>query len=40
MLDEYRAYIFSGHILDTLLGNPRAEKDLFDHRTQYTEREV
>jgi len=33
MIKEYRAYVFSGHILDTLLGNPRKEEDLVDFRT-------
>ena len=32
MLDEYSEYIFSGHILDMLLGRIRPEKDLWDHR--------
>lgn len=32
MLDEYLEYIFSGHILDMLLGRIRPEKDLWDHR--------
>lgn len=32
MLDEYWSYIWSGHILDTLVGKPRAEDDLVDHR--------
>ena len=33
MIKEYRAYVFGGHILDTLLGNPRKEEDLVDYRT-------
>lgn len=32
MLDEYSEYIFSGHILDMLLGRIRSEEDLWDHR--------
>jgi hypothetical protein len=32
MLDEYWAYIFSGHIIDTLVGNVRKEEDLMDYR--------
>ena len=32
MLDEYSEYIFSGHIIDTLLGRIRPEEDLYDHR--------
>ena len=32
MLDEYSEYIFSGHILDMLLGRIRPEEDLWDHR--------
>ena len=33
MLSEYRAYVFGGHIWDTLVGNIRKEKDLVDFRT-------
>ena len=32
MLDEYRAYVTGGHIIDTLLGRPRHEEDLRDFR--------
>lgn len=32
MLDEYSEYLFSGHILDMLLGRIRPEEDLWDHR--------
>ena len=32
MLDEYWSYIWSGHILDTLVGKLRSEEDLVDHR--------
>ena len=32
MIKEYSEYIWNGHIIDTLLGNYRAEKDLWDHR--------
>ena len=32
MLDEYSEYIFSGHILDMLLGRIRPEEDLYDYR--------
>ncbi len=32
MLDEYSEYLFSGHILDMLLGRLRSEEDLWDHR--------
>jgi hypothetical protein len=32
MINEYDEYIFSGHIIDTLLGRPRSEEDLWDHR--------
>jgi hypothetical protein len=28
MINEYDEYIFSGHIIDTLLGRPRSEEDL------------
>jgi hypothetical protein len=33
MLDEYRSYIFGGHVWDTLVGNIRKEEDLVDYRT-------
>ena len=33
MLDEYRSYIFGGHIWDTLVGNTRKEEDMVDYRT-------
>jgi hypothetical protein len=33
MLDEYNCYVWSGHILDTLVGNRRKEEDLIDYRT-------
>lgn len=32
MLDEYWEYIWSWHIIDTLVGNYRKEEDLWDHR--------
>ena len=32
MIDEYWEYIWNWHIFDTLLGNYREEKDLWDHR--------
>ena len=32
MLEEYSEYIFSGHLLDMLLGRIRPEEDLWDHR--------
>lgn len=32
MLDEYSEYIFSGHIIDSLLGRIRPDDDLYDHR--------
>ena len=32
MIHEYRAYVFGGHFLDTLLGKTRAEIDLVDYR--------
>lgn len=32
MIDEYVAYVHSGHIIDTLVGNYRKEEDLFDFR--------
>lgn len=32
MIDEYKAYVHSGHIIDTLLGNYRKEEDLVDFR--------
>jgi len=30
--DEYKAYVFSGHICDTILSIPRAEEDMIDFR--------
>ena len=33
MLDEYRSYIFGGHVWDTLVGNTRKEEDMVDYRT-------
>jgi hypothetical protein len=33
MLDEYKCYVWSGHIIDTLVGNTRREEDLVDYRT-------
>lgn len=33
MLDEYRSYIWGGHIWDTLVGNTRKEEDMVDYRT-------
>lgn len=32
MKNEYINYIFSGHIVDFLIGNERPDEDLFDHR--------
>ena len=32
LLDEYSEYLFSGHLLDMLLGRIRSEEDLWDHR--------
>ena len=32
MLEEYSEYIFSGHIIDSLLGRIRPDDDLYDHR--------
>ena len=32
MLEEYSEYILSGHVIDTLLGKVRSDKDLWDHR--------
>ena len=32
MLAEYSEYIWNWHIIDMLMGNLRAEKDLWDHR--------
>ena len=32
MLDEYWEYVFSGHVMDTLVGNVRPNADLYDHR--------
>lgn len=32
MLEEYTEYILSGHVIDTLLGKVRPDKDLWDHR--------
>ena len=32
MIEEYWEYIWSWHILDTLVGNYRPEEDLWDHR--------
>jgi len=33
MLQEYRAYVFGGHLLKTALNIPRAEEDMVDYRT-------
>lgn len=33
MLDEYRCYIHSGHLINTLLGIPRPKSDFIDYRT-------
>ena len=33
MLKEYNAYVFGGHLLKTICGVPRAEKDMVDYRT-------
>ena len=33
MLDEYKSYIWGGHMIDTLLNNYRTEEDLVDYRT-------
>ena len=32
MIDEYVAYVHSGHIIDTIIGNYRKEEDLVDFR--------
>lgn len=32
MIEEYWEYIWNWHIIDTLVGNYRSEKDLWDHR--------
>ncbi len=32
MIKEYWEYIWNWHIIDTLIGNYREEKDLWDHR--------
>jgi len=32
MKKEYRAYVFGGHIWDTLVGKERSESDLVDYR--------
>ena len=32
MIKEYWEYIWNWHIIDTLVGNYRAEEDLWDHR--------
>ena len=34
MIEEYWEYIWNWHIIDTLIGNYRDEKDLWDHRGQ------
>ena len=33
MTQEYRAYVFGGHLMKTILNIPRAEKDMVDYRT-------
>ena len=33
MLKEYHAYVFGGNLMKTILGVPRAEKDMVDYRT-------
>jgi len=33
MLKEYRAYVFGGHVMKTLLGIYREKKDMVDYRT-------
>jgi hypothetical protein len=33
MLDEYKMYVWSGHLWDTLMGNDRKEEDMVDYRT-------
>lgn len=33
MMQEYRTYVMSGHILKTALNIPRAEEDMVDYRT-------
>lgn len=33
LLDEYRAYIWGGHVWDTLVGNIRKDEDMVDYRT-------
>ena len=35
MLDEYSEYIFSGHLIDSLLGRIRPDEDLYDHRRNH-----
>jgi hypothetical protein len=32
MIAEYKAYVFGGHIWDTLVGNIRKDEDLVDYR--------
>lgn len=31
-IEEYKYYVFSWHVVDTLLGIPRREEDMWDHR--------
>lgn len=33
MLKEYHAYVFGGHMLDTIFNIPRREEDMVDYRT-------
>lgn len=32
MLEEYKAYVFGGHLWDTLVGNIRTDEDCVDYR--------
>jgi hypothetical protein len=32
ILNEHAEYVWSGHVLDTLVGNYRPDEDLWDHR--------
>lgn len=32
MRNEYKAYVFGGHFIDTVIGNQRADEDLVDFR--------
>jgi len=33
MMQEYRAYVFGGNLMKTILSIPRAEEDMVDYRT-------